>query len=130
MLVRFSSWPGTAVGRTASLPLAFVPPGHPRLPFLPGASSMVGGTAQAPLPHLADRRSTVARSAQPRTIDTGNRTLFASMVAGHLLKHYKTVGCIRRCVARNGRLQRPAGMRGEGRIFGHLGRSPLAPGKD
>src|SRR5260370_42132898 len=89
------------------------PSRHPRLPFLPGSSSMVGGTAQAPLPHLADRRSTVARSALPRTINTGNRTLFASMVAGHLLKRYKTVGCIRRCVARKVRLQGPAGLRDE-----------------
>src|SRR5260370_27416097 len=98
MMVCFSAWPGTGVGRTASLPLAFVPPGHPRLPFLPGASSMVGGTAQAPLPHLADRRSTVARSAQPRTIDTGKRTLFASMETADLLKDHKTAGCHRRTV--------------------------------
>src|SRR5258708_40113166 len=124
MLVRFSSWPGTAVGRTASLPLAFVPPGHPRLPFLPGASSMVGGTAQAPLPHLADRRSTVARSAQPRTIDTGNRTLFASMVAGHLLKRCKTGGCIRRCVAMRVRLQGPPGLGAEVGIVVDCARSP------
>src|SRR5260370_37932121 len=105
MLVRLSSWPGTAVGRTASLPLAFVPPGHPRLPFLPGASSTVGGTAQAPLPHLADRRSTVARSAQPRTIDTGNRTLFASMVAGHIRESCKADDSLRILVGRDVRME-------------------------
>jgi hypothetical protein len=37
---------------------------------------------------LADRQATVAWLAQPWTIDTGNRTLFASMVAGHLRTRY------------------------------------------
>src|ERR1700716_3380711 len=62
LMIRFASWPGIAVRRTASLPLAF--PGHPRLIFLLAPKTW--------MPGIADK---FTQSAQMQTATAGHDDL-------------------------------------------------------